>query len=198
MSATGEGQHDRSTARQPSWIFEIPFTPSTLSEAAEEVERLILRRTPSYLVTANLNYAMLVARHPYLHEVNRNAALIVADGMPLVWTSRLTNRPLPERVTGADLIYRISELAAYKGYSLFFLGAPPGVAEQAACRLAGLYPGLRVVGTDSAEVALLMPDEHSRLVARIRDARADVLFVALGTPKGQHWIFQNFEDLGFP
>jgi N-acetylglucosaminyldiphosphoundecaprenol N-acetyl-beta-D-mannosaminyltransferase len=187
-----------STVRQPGWIFDMPVTGLTVNEAADEVERLIVRGTPSYLITANLNYAMLTARHPDLHEINRRAALIVPDGMPLVWTSRLTNRPLPERVTGIDLLYRFSELAAGKGYRLFLAGALPGVAQEAARRLVGRYPGLRIVGTESPSLADMKSDEHDRLIARIRDAQPDVLIVAFGQPKGERWIFQNFEALGVP
>jgi N-acetylglucosaminyldiphosphoundecaprenol N-acetyl-beta-D-mannosaminyltransferase len=198
MSTTGKGQHDTSRARQPCWIFDIPLMPLTLDEAAVEVERLILRGTPSYLITANLNYAMLVSQHPDLHEVNRNAALIVADGMPLVWTSRMTQRPLPERVTGTDLLYRVSELAAHKGYSSFLLGAAPGVAERAARNLCGLSPGLRIVGTESPAFRDLSPDEHARLIARIHSVRPDVLFIAMSQPQGERWMFRNYKALGVP
>jgi N-acetylglucosaminyldiphosphoundecaprenol N-acetyl-beta-D-mannosaminyltransferase len=186
------------SARQPCWVFDIPFARLTVDEAAGEVEHLILRGAPSYLITANLNYAMLVAQHPDLHEINRRAAIIVPDGITLVWTSRLTSRPLPERVTGTDLLYRFSELAAGKGYSLFFLGARPGVAQEAARRLVDRYPGLRIAGTESPLLADITPAEHVRLIARIHDARPDVLIVAFGQPKGERWIFQNFEALGVP
>src|SRR5262245_35688800 len=113
------------------WIFDIPLRPVTLDEAAGEVERLIRRGTPSYVITANLNYAMLVAQHPDLHEINRAAGLIVADGSPLVWTSWMTRHPVPERVTGTDLLHQFSARAAGKGYSLFLLGGAPGVAQRA-------------------------------------------------------------------
>ena len=123
MSTTEGGLQDASSTRQPCWIFDIPFTPLTLDETVSEMKRLILRSVPSVsLITANTNYAMLVAKHPDLNEVNRKAALILADGIHPVWTSRLTPRPLPERVTGIDLLYRFSELAAQKSYSLFLLG----------------------------------------------------------------------------
>ncbi len=198
MVTTNNGQQITSTARQPCWVFDIPCMPVTLDDAALEMERLILRTVPSYLITANTNYAMLVAQHPDLHEVNRNAALIVADGIHLVWTSWMTQHPLPERVPGIDLLYRFSKLAAQKGHSMFFLGAAPGVAAQAARKLRELYPALRIVGTESPIFKDLTPDQHERLMDRIRAASPDVLLLAMGQPQGERWIFRNYKALGVP
>jgi N-acetylglucosaminyldiphosphoundecaprenol N-acetyl-beta-D-mannosaminyltransferase len=198
MSTTESERESLSTMRPPCWLFDIPFNPLTLEEAAGEVERLVLRNVPSYLITANTNYAMLVSQHPDLHEVNRNAALIVADGIHMVWVSRMTSRPLPERVTGTDLIHQFSALAARKGYSVFLLGAAPGVAEEAARKLCELYPGLRIAGTAAPMFKDLTPDEHEQLIAQIREARPDLLLLAMGQPQGERWLFQHHEALGVP
>ncbi len=170
----------------------------TLDETAYEVERLILRKVPSYLITANTNYAMLVAELPDLHEVNRKAALIVADGIHLVRASRMTRCPLPERVTGTDLLYRFSELAAQRGYRLFFLGGAPGVGDQAAQNLCARYPGLQIVGTESPMLKDLTHEQHEALIARIREARPDVVFLAMSQPQGERWMHRNHETLGVP
>ena len=98
---------DSPMGRPRSWVFNIPFTPATLDEAAEEMERLIFRGNPSYVITANLNYAMRASGHPDLDTINRRAAMVVADGMPLVWISRMTSRPLPERITGTNLLLSV-------------------------------------------------------------------------------------------
>ena len=198
MSTTESEQESLSATRQPCWVFDIPFAPLTLEEAAGEVERLILRNVPSYLITANTNYAMLVSQHPDLYEVNRHAALVVADGIHMVWISRMTRRPLPERVTGIDLIHRFSALAAQKGYSLFLLGAAPGVAERAAQNLCELYPGLRIAGTAAPMFKDLTPDAREQLFDRIREAQPDVLLLAMGQPQGERWLFQHHEALGVP
>ncbi len=198
MSTTESEQQHIPRMRKPCWLFDIPFAPLTLDETAHEVERIMLRNVPSYLITANTNYAMLVAKHPDLHEVNRKAALIVADGIHLVRVSRMTRCPLPERVTGTDLLFRFSELAAHKGYRLFFLGAAPGVADQAARNLCARYPGLRIAGTESPMLKDLTRDQHEALIARIRAARPDVLFLAMSQPQGERWMYRNHEMLGVP
>jgi N-acetylglucosaminyldiphosphoundecaprenol N-acetyl-beta-D-mannosaminyltransferase len=185
-------------ANLPSWVFDIPFTSVTLLKATEEMERLILLGKPTYIITANVNYAMLVSQYTDLHQVNQRAALIVPDGSPVVWASWLTSRPLPERVTGTDLLYQFSGIAARKGYSVFLLGAAPGVADQAARNLCSLYPGLRIAGTEAPVFEELTPEEQGRLIARINATRPDVLFLAMGQPQGERWIFRNLAALRVP
>ena len=107
-------------------------------------------------------------------------------------------RKLPERVTGSDLIYGLSELSARRGYGIFLLGGSGGVADTAAARLATLYPGLRVVGTASPPHRPLTAQEEQDLVETIRAAHPDLLVVALGQPKGEIWLHEHYTKLGVP
>lgn len=166
--------------------------------AVKAIDGLVRRREPSYFITANLNYAMLSAREPDLRAVNDQAALVLADGMPLVWASRKTPAPLPCRVTGADLFVRLCGLAASSGYSVFFLGGQPGVPEEAARRLQSRFLGLRVAGVETPPFRPLSDEETARLLARVRGARPDILFVCFGQPKGERWIARNYRELGVP
>jgi len=161
-------------------VFGIPLARVTSDQAVSLVDRLIERRRPGFFITANLHYAMLTGRHRQLAAVNDRAAFILADGMPLVWYSRLGRRPLPERVTGADLIYRLCRRAAEKRHRVFLLGGAEGVARQAAENLCRRYPGLKIVGTEAPPFRQLTPEEHQQMIARIRRARPDLLLVALG------------------
>lgn len=164
----------------------------------EEVDRRVRARTPCYFITANLNYAMLSSRHEDLREINRQAAFILADGMPLVWMARRRGTPLPERVAGSDLIFEIPRLAADRGHRIFLLGAGPGVAQRAAANLQARFPSLQVVGVESPDLGALSESEHAALLDRVRAARPDILFAALGQPKGERWIFAHYRDLGVP
>jgi len=179
-------------------VWGLPLARVTSAEMVDLVDRLIDRGEPSYFITANLHYAMLTARDSRLPVVNRRAAFLVADGMPLVWYSRLTNRPLPERVTGADNIYRLCERAAQLGWRVFLLGGLPEVARSAARCLGELYPGLNVVGVESPMLDQLSEEEHAELIDRIRQSRPDLLFVAFGQPKGELWLAENVDALGVP
>ncbi len=182
----------------PVQVWGVPFAPLTLTQAVDAVDSLIKRGEPSYFITANLHYVMLTHQHPDLAAINRNAAFILADGAPIVKAARGFTAPLPERVAGSDMIFDLCELAARKGYRLFLLGAPPGVAEEAAAALAAKYPGLTIAGTACPPFRKLSEEEHEALLAEIRNARPDMLFIAFGQPKGERWISENLARIGVP
>lgn len=183
---------------EPVRVWGVPFAPMTLKETVEAVDALIESRRPSYFITANLHYVMLTKEHPDLEAINEQAAFILADGAPVVWAARKRPTPLPERVAGSDLIFHLCDLSARKGRRLFFLGAPEGVADEAAEKLRGRYPGVQVVGTECPPFREPTEAEHDELLDRIRGASPDILFVAFGQPKGERWIFENHERLGVP
>ena len=176
----------------------MPLAAMRRAEVVEAVAALVRAGRPSYFITAGTHYAMLSAREPRLRAINERAALIVADGAPLVWASRLAGTPLPERVAGSDLIFDICELSAREGFRVFLLGAPPGVAERAAEHLTQRYPGLVIAGTECPPFRALTREEHDAMIARVRSVRPDFLFVAFGQPKGELWVSENFEALGVP
>jgi N-acetylglucosaminyldiphosphoundecaprenol N-acetyl-beta-D-mannosaminyltransferase len=169
-----------------------------MAEAVGAVAKLIEAGEPTYFITANTHYAMLTAKNPDLHAINRHAAFVLADGAPLVWASRWRGLPLPERVAGSDLIFELSAEAAKKGFRLFFLGGAEGVAEAAACHLQARYPTLQVAGTECPPFRELSADENAALVARIRAARPNLLITAFTMPKGERWLAANLATLGVP
>jgi N-acetylglucosaminyldiphosphoundecaprenol N-acetyl-beta-D-mannosaminyltransferase len=183
---------------EPVRVWGLPLAPVTFGQALDQVEALIRGGAPAYFVTANLHYAMLTARDPKLVEVNEKAAFVLADGMPLVWASRWRPRRLPERVAGSDLVPALCERAAQKGYGVFLLGGAPGVAEEAARRLVERCPGLHIVGTEAPPFRELSAEEEEAMKQRIRDARADLLFVAFGQPRGELWLARHCASLGVP
>ena len=183
---------------EPSTVWGLPLAPLTRQEAIDRVDQLIRARVPSYFITANLHYAMLTAEVAELDAINQNAAFILADGAPLVVASRRTNNPVPERVAGSDLIYDLCQLAAERAYGIFLLGGPPGIAVAASEILKTRYPGLRIVGTACPEADELTEPKVENLIASIRATRPDLLFVALGQPKGEFWLARHLAALDVP
>lgn len=183
---------------RPSTVWGLPLAPLTRQGAIDRVDALVRARTPSYFITANVHYAMLTAEHPALDAINQNAAFILADGAPLVVASRQTSCPVPERVAGSDLIYDLCQLAADRGYGIYLLGGPPGIALAAAAKLKAHYPGLRIVGTACPEPDELTEPKVGTLIEQIRGAKPDLLFVALGQPKGEFWLAKNLAALNVP
>lgn len=179
-------------------VWGIPLAPLNFDEAVAAIGALVEARRPSYVLSVNLNYAMLSHRDPRLGPVNAGAALALADGMPLLWGARWAGTPLPERVAGSDLIFALCELAAARGLGVFLLGGAPGVADEAAANLTARYPALRVVGTAAPPFRPLSAEEAEALRDTIRAARPDFLFVAFGQPKGELWVAEHCRDLGVP
>ena len=179
-------------------VMGLPLARLTFAAALDRIDALVAAGRPSYFITANLNYAMVSDALPALKIVDDAADFVLADGMPLVWASRLGPRPLPERVAGSDLIFGMSERAAAKGHKLYLMGGPPGVAEAAAAALTTRNAGLCVVGVECPPFRRLTDAEEAEQTARIRAARPDILLVAFGQPKGEFWIAERLENLGVP
>src|SRR5881227_4482988 len=150
-----------STAPPPVPVWGLPLAPLTCTQTLDLIDRWVADRTPRYVITANVHYAMLAANDPRLGPVTRGAALVLADGMPLVWAAR---GRLPERVAGSDLVPALCERAAKVGHRIFLLGAGPGVAEQAAANLRMRYPGVTIAGTLAPPFRDLTPAERADLI----------------------------------
>lgn len=181
-------------------VWGLPLAPLRLAEAADAAIALarVGGRGPSFLVTANTHYAMLAERREDLREVNRRAAMVLADGAPLVWASRLSGRPLPERVAGSDLIYALTERAAAAGLPVYFLGGAPGVAARAVQRLEARCPGLKVVGVESPPFRPLTAHEQAGQLDRIRAAAPALLILAATMPAGELWLAEHLAATGVP
>jgi len=183
---------------EPVWVWGLPLVPDTFEQALDRIDHHIHIGRPSFFITANLNYAMLVDADPRLLQLNQQAAFVLADGMPLVWWSRLCPRALPERVAGSDLIYGMCERAARHGHRIFLLGAARGVADEAAAKLIAKYPSLQIAGVECPPFGHRTEAEEAALINRIRAVEPHILFVAFGQPKGEYWIAKNLEALSVP
>ncbi len=179
-------------------VWGTDFARLTMTEAIELADRVIQAGRPEFFITANLNYLMLTDEHPRLSQINRDSLCILADGNPIVWRSRLGKAPLPCRVAGSDMILELGKLSAERGYRIFFLGAAPGVAQAAADNLRSRFPQMQVAGIHSPPFRPLTLPEEMAMIEMIRQAKADILLVAFGQPKGEFWIYDHLDQLGVP
>jgi len=170
----------------------------TMSETLEQIERFIAEGKPRRIVTVNLEYLRHARSSPGFREALKAADLAVADGMPLLWASRLFRHSLPERITGVDLTEQCARLAAEKGYRLFLLGAGPGVAQSAAQTFRRRYPKLQVVSCYTPPIGDFSPEEEERMCQAIAAARPDILLVALPTPRQELWNHANAQRWNVP
>ncbi|MER3401296.1 MAG: acetylglucosaminyldiphospho-UDP acetyl-beta-D-mannosaminyltransferase [Thermoflexus sp.] len=167
----------------------------TMAEALERVAAFLAAGGPHQICTVNPEFVMHARRDPAFFQVLEQADLNVPDGVGLLWAGRVLGQPLRERVPGVELMEAIAARAAQEGWRLFLLGAAPGVAERAAETLRRRYPGLPVVGTFAGSPR---PEEAPAILARLRQARPDVLFVAYGAPRQDLWIARYQPDLQIP
>ncbi|WP_182871183.1 WecB/TagA/CpsF family glycosyltransferase [Rhodopirellula sp. JC639] len=179
-------------------VWDVPFDRVTMAGAVDRIEQLVARGRPSYVITANLNYVMLHHEQADVPEITRDADLILADGQPIVWRSQLGPDPLPQRVAGSEMIHKLACRAGQKQWGVYFLGGASGVAEACAKRLARDYPGMRIAGIESPPFRALSEAEQAEQDQRIRQSGAQILLVAFGQPKGERWIYENYQRLGIP
>jgi N-acetylglucosaminyldiphosphoundecaprenol N-acetyl-beta-D-mannosaminyltransferase len=182
----------------PVPILGVPFDHVTAGQAIQRIEEMIASRRPHYVVTPNVDFLVQAQRDPELHRILLEAHLVLCDGMPVLWASRLLRNPLPERVAGADLAPLLIRVAAAKGYRLFLLGASPDSAAKAVARLGKKHPNLILAGHYSPPVRELFEMDHEEMCARIRKAAPDILLVAFGCPKQEKWISRHYRSLGVP
>lgn len=169
---------------------------ATLQAITErECVRFVLEKVGAgcggWLMTMNLDHLRRFVQESSFAESTAGADLIIPDGMPLIWASHVQKTPLPERVTGSNLIWSLSEGAAARGYSIFLLGGSSTTARRSAQILQATYPRLRVAG-------IYMPPfgfEHDAgeiegVCEAVRRAQPDIVYVALGSPKEDNLIEQ--------
>ncbi len=142
-----------------------------------------------WLITANLDFLRRFVRDPAARSIYAGADLRVADGMPLVWASRVRGTPLPERVAGSSLLVPICQAAAREGRSVYLLGGDPQAAPVAAERLRREAPGLQIVGISSPQISAEVSEQDVREVRAILHALSPaIVFVAFGSPKQERVI----------
>jgi len=176
-------------------ILGIGIDPVTMQEALSRIERFIQERVPRIVITADASGIVLAQKDPRWRDILLKADLVTPDSFGIIWASRKLGSPLSERVTGVDLVLELCALSESKGYRLFFLGASPGVADKAVERMRKRFPGIRVVGTAHGYFS---DEEERSIVEKVRHARPDVLFVAMGIPRQEKFIVEHLYEMAVP
>jgi len=169
----------------------VHFDKVTLSGALDAVERLVEAGKGGYVVTPNVDHVVLAHQRQGLAGVYQRASLSLADGQPILWMARLLGSPLPEKVSGSDLVAPLMGLAARRGWRVFLFGATPEVSARAEANLREANPLLRIVGRDSSRWDPSDPDSSHPVAEAIRRSGADLVVVALGCPKQELWMARH-------
>ena len=172
-------------------ILGVAFDNTTMDEAVGRAMSLLEQEGPHLVVTPNPEIVRLAQSDRDFAGLIAGADLVLPDGVGILYAAKILGRPLKARVPGVDFASALMDAMAKTGKRLFLLGAKPGVAEEAARRLAGQHPGLIVCGTHDGYF-----QEDAPVVQAIRAARADVVFVCLGASKQEKWAAAHGADTG--
>jgi N-acetylglucosaminyldiphosphoundecaprenol N-acetyl-beta-D-mannosaminyltransferase len=173
-----------------------PFDVATMGAAVDRcVQWCLGPRAPHTVITVNAAILCMMRRDSGLREACRRGDLILPDGMPVVWTSRLAGVPFPERVAGVDLMARLLQAASERRLGVFFLGARREVVSALARRCAREYPGLVVAGFQDGYFG---PAEQEGIIERIRQAAPHLLFVGMPSPFKETWCERHRLSLNVP
>jgi N-acetylglucosaminyldiphosphoundecaprenol N-acetyl-beta-D-mannosaminyltransferase len=165
----------------------------TMAETVDWIEQRIRKKEFAHIVTINPEIAWNGLQDETFAASLQKADLLVPDGTGMLWAAKQLGDPLKERVAGFDLMQEMLNLAAQQKYKVFFLGASPGVANQAAMTALERYPGLHICGTHDG---YFKAEEEEALVAEIREAGTEMLFCALGPPRpAEIWIQKHKKNL---
>jgi len=193
-------------------LFQVGIDQVDNQETIQKIEEFIVSKKPHQIVTPDTLAVLRARKDPEYHAILKSADLVTPDGAGILWAATTLNYPLPERVTGIDIIHNICRLAAKKRYSLYLLGSYPEVASEAALNLTKKYPGIKIAGThhgyfnceDRENCENVKNDnsdrnkEEEEITAEIKEKRPDILLVGMGVPKQEKWINKNLNRLDVP
>jgi len=193
------GQSPGAAARGPVDILGVHVTPLTRAQLLDRVCEWARTGTRRYVTFTSVHGVMEAQRHADVKAAHNSvSAVVVPDGMPLVWAARRAGASGAERLYGPDTMLAILERAAEEGLSSFFYGGAPGVADLLAERLGERFPGLRVAGTYTPPFRELTQAEREEVLERIDASGADLVWVGISTPKQERWMAAHLHLLQRP
>ena len=173
-------------------LLNAEYTNVTSGQLLEHIMEDAQAGRKAMAVFLNVDVVMKIEKDPYLKEIVHEAEYVLADGMPLIWFSKLLGTPLKEKISGSDFVPLLCERAAREGKKIFLLGGAEGIAQRAAERLTERFPRLRVVGTYAPPFGFEKDQEElEKINGMLLKARPDILIVCLGCPKQEKFIYEN-------
>ncbi len=186
------------TQVNPVAVLGVPIDNVTMDDVIARIEQWVEEGGFHQVATANTDFLINALKDAELGDILRRCDLVIADGMPLVWTSRLLGTPLKGRVTGVDLVPRLAELSARRNFRIFMLGATQKSLDGSAAWIEAHYPGAQIVGRLSPPHGPLADMDHEEILGAIEEARPDILLVAFGNPKQEKWLSMHRHRLQVP
>jgi N-acetylglucosaminyldiphosphoundecaprenol N-acetyl-beta-D-mannosaminyltransferase len=176
-------------------LFNYAVARVTMDELIDKIDEFIVSGKPHKLVLLNPYIVLEAKKHHDYGDYIRNCDIITADGVGLLMAAKLFGKPFPQRVTGTDFMPAIARLASEKGYSMYLLGAAPGIAQKAAEKLVKQFPGLKIAGVQHG---YFTAEEEKTVIEGIKKAKPDILVVCMGVYIQEMFIEKYYKELGIP
>lgn len=177
-------------------IFGVKVHKTTLDKAKESVTTFLEGDTTRTIYTPNTEIVMTARKDSHLKDLLNQGDLVIADGIGLVYASRLKKKDLPERVTGFDISVKMLEIANKAGLSIFLLGGQEGIAKEASINIIENYPNIKIAGSHhgyfkGTHVGYKDHEEEKKVIDYINSTKPDIVFVGFGAPRQEKWIHEN-------
>ena len=165
----------------------VPIDAVNMSQAKAQVASFFQQENLQVIYTPNTEIVMEAQQDPMLLDAIKAANLVIPDGIGLIYASKILKKGLKERVTGVDLMGEILSYCNQQGKSIYILGGKPGVAQLAGENIQIKFPQIRIAGVNDG---YFKETETEKIIEEINQSSVDILFVALGAPKQEKWIYQ--------
>lgn len=170
-----------------------------IDEVKTFIDEKVADRNPAHIVSLNVDQVVKIENNREFAKIVEDAELVITDGTPLIWISRLFKKPILQKIDGPRLGEESVKYAAKKGYKVFLLGAKEGVAAKAAMKLKEKYPGLIIAGTYSPPYGFEKNKEEIRKInIMLRKSMTDILIVGLSAPKQEIFVYRNKSEYQIP
>ena len=176
-------------------VADVPMHAVDMRGALTQIDDFIRTRTPHYNIAINAAKVVSYQEDPSLRDAIDHAHLLTMDGQSVVWAARALGKTAPERVAGVDLMEALLAHSARRGYSIYLLGAKQDVVEECVTRAQQRYPGIVIAGCRNG---YFKPEDEGAIVAMIRAARPDILFLGFGSPKKEYFMKTHYRALEVP
>lgn len=173
-------------------ILGVKVDKFNIPEAVDEIFKMLSENRPHAVYTPNSEIIMTAYKDEEFRTVLNSADMLTADGIGVVYASKILHNPIEERAAGYDIACGVIERIAETGHGLYLFGGKPGIAEEAQRRLDEKYPFIRIVGTHNG---YFTDAEIPEIIEDINNSGANIVFVCLGAPAQEKWINANMHKL---
>lgn len=180
-------------------LFGLDFVSATLDDFGQAISNLVIERRRITIFPVSVDVLIKSKKDVEFSTILKRASFLTPDGMPITWAASLKGNKLKSKISGSDFFPLLCKIAARKNYKVFFLGARPGVAQQAHAVLQRRFPKLNAVGIYSPPFGFERIDkENQKIIGMIKEKKPDILFVGFGAPKQEKWIWKFKNDINVP